>query len=224
MPYLILARSDYDYNSSIPGILLAIAQAIPSPLLALSILLKIRLPVPSNLFVDKPRHVKGKSITTTTALPLHRHSTELRVRGKSGSYTVVEGRRSGDVWISQGQAVDGLSKAGRVMSLLVPNPRLAVLPLHDKGHLDNTIKCETPRGRLHSPKIHLSTTSTDEDVGELALIPQCVRHTSATDSPPSLATAEDSPISQFKVMTAKRYQPFPARILQFSGGRRGVYF
>jgi hypothetical protein len=221
MPYLILARADYDYHSPIPGILLAIAQAIPSPLLTLSILLKIRLPIPSNLFTNKPRHVKRKSAAITAILPLHRHSAELRVRGKSGSYTVIEGRRSGDVWISQGQAVDGLSKAGRVMSLLVPNPRLAVLPLHEKDDFPGATKYDKPV-RLYSSQTQKSAVATDEDVDEIALVPQRTQHTYASDSSPSLATAEDSPVSQFQVMTARRYQPFPARVLQFSGGRRGT--
>ena len=50
------------------------------------------------------------------------------MRARSSSLTVVEGRRSGDVWLSNGEAVDGRSKAARVLGLLVPSPRLAVLP------------------------------------------------------------------------------------------------
>ena len=215
MPYLILARANYD-DSSIPGILLAIAQTIPSPLLALSIFFQIRLPIPSNLFTNKPQHAKKKSTATTTALPLYRHSTELRVRGKSGSYTVVEGRRSGDIWVETGQAVNGRSKTGRVMSLLAPNPQLSVLPLPEGDGTESAIQ-PAKAGKMWSSRIRLSQ---DEDVDEIARVPQRVRPMQAIDSSLSATTGEDSPASQFQVMTAQRYQPFPARILQFSGGRR----
>jgi len=154
----------------------------------------------------------------TTPLPLHRHSTELRVGGKTSSYTVIEGRRSGDVWIEQGQAVNGRSKAGRVMSLLVPNPRLSVLPFHHKDDPPITMGYGK-QARPQSSQIHLST---DEDVDEVSLVPQYIRRTYATDSSPSLATEEGSLISQFQVMTAKRYQPCPVRTLQFTGGQSGM--
>jgi len=51
---------------------------------------------------------------------------------RSGSVTVVEGRRSGDVWISQGDAVDGKGKLSRALGLMTPVPRLAVLPPDDE--------------------------------------------------------------------------------------------
>ncbi|KAG2131632.1 hypothetical protein DEU56DRAFT_953592 [Suillus clintonianus] len=51
---------------------------------------------------------------------------------RSGSVTVVEGRRSGDVWISQGDAVEGKSKISRALGLMTPVPRLAVLPPNEE--------------------------------------------------------------------------------------------
>ena len=50
---------------------------------------------------------------------------------RSGSVTVVEGRRSGDVWITNGDAVDGKNKVGRAFELLNAKPKLSVLPLAD---------------------------------------------------------------------------------------------
>jgi hypothetical protein len=42
--------------------------------------------------------------------------------------TVVNGRRSGDVWISNGDAVDGKTKITRALRMLAPTPKLSVLP------------------------------------------------------------------------------------------------
>lgn len=47
---------------------------------------------------------------------------------RSGSVTVVEGRRSGDIWISNGDAVDGRNKLERAFGLLSAKPKLSVLP------------------------------------------------------------------------------------------------
>ena len=48
---------------------------------------------------------------------------------RSGSVTVVEGRRSGDVWLTNGDAVDGKNKVGRAFEMLSAKPKLSVLPL-----------------------------------------------------------------------------------------------
>jgi len=46
----------------------------------------------------------------------------------TASITVVEGSRSGDVWIAQGDAVDGKGKLGRAVEVLYPCPKLSVIP------------------------------------------------------------------------------------------------
>jgi len=46
----------------------------------------------------------------------------------TASITVVEGSRSGDVWIAQGDAVDGKGKLGRAIEVLNPCPKLSVIP------------------------------------------------------------------------------------------------
>lgn len=50
--------------------------------------------------------------------------------------TVVEGRRSGDVWLSKGDAIEGKSKLGRAITMLSPAPKLSVLPLEETDDLD----------------------------------------------------------------------------------------
>jgi hypothetical protein len=50
---------------------------------------------------------------------------------RSGSVTVVEGRRSGDVWVTNGDAIDGKSKVGRAFEMLNAKPKLSVLPLEN---------------------------------------------------------------------------------------------
>ena len=50
---------------------------------------------------------------------------------RSGSVTVVEGRRSGDVWVTNGDAIDGKSKIGRAFEMLNAKPKLSVLPLEN---------------------------------------------------------------------------------------------
>lgn len=74
--------------------------------------------------------------------------SEIRIhpdmRGRSTSMTVVDGRRSGDVWISRGDAIDGRSKAARVLGLLVPNPKLAVLPVQESKDVDELLPRPIP--------------------------------------------------------------------------------
>ena len=49
-------------------------------------------------------------------------------RKRSGSATAVEGRRSGDVWIAKGDAVDSKNKISRAFEMLNAKPKLSVLP------------------------------------------------------------------------------------------------
>ena len=120
-----MASPSHGLSSSVVPILLALSVTVSSPLLALNILLRSPLPIPAALF--------SRSYGAVQASEASNSVTEIRIhpemRGRSTSLTVVEGRRSGDVWISNGEAVDGRGKAARVLGLLTPSPRLAVLPL-----------------------------------------------------------------------------------------------
>ena len=46
----------------------------------------------------------------------------------STTITAVEGRRSGDVWLTNGDAVDGKDKLGRAVGMLFPMPKLSGYP------------------------------------------------------------------------------------------------
>jgi hypothetical protein len=70
------------------------------------------------------------------------------MRGISTStLTVIEGRRSGDVWMSNGDAVDGKSRLGRALTMLHPSPPLSVLP---QRHTDDNTGDFTPPEPLRS--------------------------------------------------------------------------
>ena len=85
---------------------------------------------------------------------------------RSGSVTVVEGRRSGDVWISNGDAVDGKNKVGRAFEMLNAKPKLSVLPLADG--IVKTIDGElTPPLPLQSAPNSIPPTPTSETSEEL---------------------------------------------------------
>ena len=47
---------------------------------------------------------------------------------------MVEGRKSGDIWLSNGDAVEGKTKFGRAIGILAPTPKLSVLPPEECGN------------------------------------------------------------------------------------------
>src|ERR1700753_3793609 len=104
-----------------------LAITLPPLLLAISVLFHWALPVPSGLFEStaQPMPELARAPSPAIARPW---SHEYK---RSGSVTVVEGRRSGDVWISNGDAVDGKTKIGRGFEMLNSKPKLSVLPLAD---------------------------------------------------------------------------------------------
>lgn len=137
MPYILLANPNHGHSSSVSGVLLIISITISSPLLAIILLLKTPFHMPLRLFSEISRSYR---VSQSAHLPQHCRSQSLQNfdsrryhYGKSSSHTVVEGRRSGDVWIEKGQAVDMPSRVGRMASLLIPHPKLSVLPLRDQN-------------------------------------------------------------------------------------------
>lgn len=115
--------------TTIVSILLVLSVTLSSPILALNIIFHYHLPIPVSLFESQDtlpaELVRGPSRMSTLAG--HRHSYEYK-RSMSTSPTIVEGRRSGDVWISKGDAVDGKNKFGRAIEMLSARPKLSVLP------------------------------------------------------------------------------------------------
>lgn len=52
---------------------------------------------------------------------------------RSASVTVVEGRRSTDVWLDKGEAVADRTRLGRAIGMLAPAPKLSVMPPEANG-------------------------------------------------------------------------------------------
>ncbi|KAI0331260.1 hypothetical protein GY45DRAFT_642787 [Cubamyces sp. BRFM 1775] len=126
LPYLFMV-SPGSVTSPFASILLLLSVTLSSPLLAVNILFRSPIPIPSGLFEtynDPPSAVLRAPSPQSTA-PSYKFSHEYK---RSGSVTVVEGRRSTDVWLTNGDAVDGKGKIGRALGLLQPKPKLAVLP------------------------------------------------------------------------------------------------
>jgi hypothetical protein len=148
--------------STAASILMILAITFPSPFLALSILFNFPLLVPSGLFepTAQPMPELARTSSPTIVRPW---SHEYK---RSGSVTVVEGRRSGDVWISNGDAVDGKNKVGRAFEMLNAKPKLSVLPLADG--IVKTIDGElTPPLPLQSAPNSVPSTPLSENSEEL---------------------------------------------------------
>lgn len=108
-------------------IMLSVSVTVSSPILALNLIFRSPLPIPSGLFDIR----SGPASTSTFARassPQDSIDNYVRDYKRSGSVTVVEGRRSGDIWLSNGDAVEGKTKFGRAVGMLAPAPKLSVLP------------------------------------------------------------------------------------------------
>ena len=114
--------------SSAGSILLMLSITLSAPLLAVNLLFRSPIPIPSELFEtysEPPSAVLRAPSPQSTVASSYKYSHEYK---RSGSVTVVESRRSTDVWLTNGDAIDGRGKIGRALGLLQPKPKLAVLP------------------------------------------------------------------------------------------------
>ncbi|KAG1877487.1 hypothetical protein F4604DRAFT_1757834 [Suillus subluteus] len=128
LPY-ILSFVGSGFVSSATPLLLALSVTLSSPLLAMNIIMRSPIPIPTGLFEV---HEEPPSVCMRAPSPAVTLTDCNREYKRSGSVTVVEGRRSGDVWLSQGDAVNGKGKLSRALGLMTPVPRLAVLPPDDE--------------------------------------------------------------------------------------------
>jgi hypothetical protein len=103
------------------SILLILSITLSSPILVLNVICHSPMPIPQGLFdtCDDPL----AQLRASSPNPSFAHEYK-----RSGSVTVIEGRRSTDVWMTKGDAVDGNGKFGRAISMLVPKPKLSMLP------------------------------------------------------------------------------------------------
>ncbi|KAF8640126.1 hypothetical protein AX17_001362 [Amanita inopinata Kibby_2008] len=127
LPYLVLSQHGItDANISV---LLILSVTLSSPMLALNLIRNSPIPIPVGLFESHdtlPADIVRGPSRAESHLP-YKFSYEYK-RSMSTSATVVEGRRSGDVWLINGDAVDGKNKMGRAVGMLGPMPKLSVLP------------------------------------------------------------------------------------------------
>ncbi|KAH7887332.1 hypothetical protein F5I97DRAFT_1805406 [Phlebopus sp. FC_14] len=129
LPYLLSVAITGSASTDAFPVMLVLSVTLSSPLLALNILVRSPIPIPTGLF---DTHAEPPSVVMRAPSPADTLATYNREYKRSGSVTVVEGRRSGDVWISQGDAVDGKGKVGRAVGLMSAVPKLSVLPPEEK--------------------------------------------------------------------------------------------
>ncbi|KAF9057888.1 hypothetical protein BJ165DRAFT_86881 [Panaeolus papilionaceus] len=128
LPYLIFNSAQIPPSSAIE-ILFILSITLSAPLLAINLVCGSPLPVPTGLF-DSP---VGSTLPNPSAIHVGGGSTipprwSSDYKRSTSSMTVVEGRRSGDVWLTKGDAVDGKGRIGRAVTMLQPTPKLSVLP------------------------------------------------------------------------------------------------
>ncbi|KAI6135958.1 hypothetical protein F5141DRAFT_1185131 [Pisolithus sp. B1] len=130
LPYLISLSTPGFVPSDALSVLLVLLVTLSSPLLVINILLCSPILIPTGLF---DIHVKPPpAVVLHAPSPADTLAMYVRDYKGSGSVTIVKGHHSGDVWISQGDAVDGKGKVGWALGLMSSIPRLAVLPISEE--------------------------------------------------------------------------------------------
>ncbi|KAJ7693928.1 hypothetical protein B0H17DRAFT_1199604 [Mycena rosella] len=212
LPYLLLAPQ----NSRTPAaasILLILSVTLSSPLLALNLLFRSPLPIPHGLFDirgELPANVvRGPSRAGST--PTFKWSHEYK-RSTSASVTVVEGRRSGDVWVANGDAVDGKGRVGRALGLVAPRPKLSVLPPDEEEEGQRTPPLPMQEGDSSLPiTVHNSTQ--DEVSAQFGRL----RNDSKASS--RVSGADESLAYASRIMVAQRhYSALAQTVVVPSGG------
>lgn len=193
-------------TSTILPLMLTISVTISSPLLALNVLLGYSLPIPAALFSRSysPTPVKASRPASFAEVRIH---PEMRTR--NSSMTVVEGRRSGDVWIARGEAVDGRGKAARVLGMMVPNPRLHVLPFQEKED-----------GEILTPPLPIHDESAPSLAPSSPVSIEIGMGRSRKDSKASsyYSGAEESLAYKTQIMVAQRHYPARAAAVYLNHG------
>jgi hypothetical protein len=187
--------------------LFILSVTLTSPLLVLNILFGSPLPIPTGLF-DIRCQANPSEAFLPGSVPPDKWSHEYK-RSTSASVTVVEGRRSGDVWISQGDAVDGKGKLGRAVTLLSAKPKLSVLPP------EGCDEPELPPLPFHSDdsqSVHVHGTPHSElsaQFGKLGMDAKTSSHNSDGDENVAFAS---------RIMIAQRHYSALAQTVVVPGG------
>ena len=112
VPSLVMRDSSHQFVSVIPAVLLVLSVTMSSPILALQFIFGTPLPeIPTDLFEcpDAPSILlRSPNETIDTGV--------FDMQQRNFSSVTVLSRRSGDVWVEKGDAVDGRNKVGRSMA------------------------------------------------------------------------------------------------------------
>ncbi|KAJ7098784.1 hypothetical protein B0H15DRAFT_590840 [Mycena belliarum] len=209
LPYLLLAPQ----NSPTPvpaSVLLILSITLSSPLLALNLVFRSPLPIPHGLFDirgELPTHV-AHGPSRGGSVPTYKWSHEYK-RSTSASVTVVEGRRSGDVWLTNGDAVDGKSKVGRAFGLMSPMPKLSVLPPEEEeenGQLTPPLPMQNEDSSMPITVLNSTQSEMSAQFGRL-------REDSASSR---ISAADESLAYASKIMVAQRHYSALAQTMHVS--------
>lgn len=197
------------------SILLILSVTISSPLLALNLLFRSPIPIPHGLFdnrSDLPTDaLRGPSVAGS--VPTYKFSHEYK-RSTSASVTVVEGRRSGDVWMSNGDAVDGKSKIGRALGMMSAMPKLSVLP----PEVDDSEPLTPPLPMQDDDSLPVSIhNSTVQNSTQSEMSAQFGRMRKDSKASSHLSAADESMAYASRIMVAQRHYSTLAQTMMVPG-------
>ncbi|KAJ4479158.1 hypothetical protein J3R30DRAFT_3702247 [Lentinula aciculospora] len=206
LPYLITISQNIPISLA-TSTLLTLSVTMSSPILALNILFRSPIPIPSGLF-DAPNDLptnllRGATPTSDTVKWSHEYK-------RSASVTVVEGRRSGDVWLTNGDAADGKGKVSRALGMMSPMPKLSVLPLEENADEPITPPLPIQDGDSSMP-VNLHSRSYSETSAQFGRI----RKDSKASS--YFSGADDSIAFASKIMIAQKHYSALAQTIQVNG-------
>ncbi|KAI0720363.1 hypothetical protein C8T65DRAFT_736096 [Cerioporus squamosus] len=189
-------------TSSAASILLMLSVTLSAPLLSLNLLFRSPIPIPTELFetYSEPPSAVLRAPSPQSTAASYKYSHEYK---RSGSVTVVESRRSTDVWLTNGDAVDGKGKIGRAIGLLGPKPKLAVLPPGGEN-VQNEEPLTPPLPMQMQPERSLPPTpAQSERSAEFGRTPRRPRKESKASS--YYSGASDSAAFQTQILIAQRH-------------------
>lgn len=212
-PFLFTSAVSQQSASNIAQIMLAVSLATSSPILAFNILLRSPLPIPIGLFDIRPGTpstlVGGSSGSTLpthfsheykksdgTAVSVGKRFSNKHKRSTSTTVTVVDGRRSGDVWLTNGNAKESKSKFDRAFTMLERVPKLSVLPIEDDDEdaITPPTAIQDPSASMSMVHKHLTPSPGSAEMGRLR-----------SDSPLSSGPFEESLAFSTRIMVAQRH-------------------
>jgi hypothetical protein len=119
-PYMLAVTTGASSAPQWAAILMILSVTLSSPVLAVQLLLNSPLPIPSDLFDDFSEPPSVVHHAPSSVSSMHEYK-------RSGSVTVFDGRRSGDVWLANGEAIDAQNKLSRAFNMILSKPKLSVM-------------------------------------------------------------------------------------------------